>query len=69
MPLRQERFIAEYAIDLNATRAAIRAGYSPKTAGSQGQRLLKNVDIATAIAVAQTFLAERVELDQDRFSL
>jgi phage terminase small subunit len=34
---KQERFVAEYLLGLNATQAAIRAGYSPKTAYSQGQ--------------------------------
>lgn len=38
---RQEKFCVEYLIDLNATQAAIRAGYSDKTAYSMGQRLLK----------------------------
>lgn len=47
---RQMRFVDEYMIDLNATQAAIRAGYSVKTAYSQGQRLLKNVEIKTELA-------------------
>lgn len=42
---RQRAFIDEYIIDMNATQAAIRAGYSKKTARSQGQRLLTHVDI------------------------
>ena len=42
---RQQLFCDEYLKDLNATKAAIRAGYSEKTAYSQGQRLLKNVEI------------------------
>lgn len=42
---KQQRFVDEYLIDLNATQAAIRAGYSLKTAYSQGQRLLKNVEV------------------------
>lgn len=42
---KQKRFCDEYLIDLNATQAAIRAGYSAKTARSQGQRLLTNVDV------------------------
>lgn len=42
---RQERFAAEYIKDLNATQAAIRAGYSKKTAKQQGSRLLTNVDV------------------------
>jgi len=41
---KQKLFFKEYLIDSNATQAAIRAGYSKKTAYSQGQRLLKNVD-------------------------
>lgn len=45
MTEKQKRFCTEYLIDLNATQAAIRAGYSEKTAGTIGQRLLKNVDI------------------------
>ncbi len=42
---KQQRFCDEYLIDLNATQAAIRAGYSAKTAYSIGQRLLKNVEV------------------------
>lgn len=45
----QQKFVDEYIKDLNATQAAIRAGYSEKTAGSQGQRLLKKVEIKAAI--------------------
>jgi phage terminase small subunit len=47
---KHERFAIEYIKDRNATQAAIRAGYSPKTAGSQGNRLLQNAEIATRIA-------------------
>lgn len=46
---RQKRFCDEYLIDLNATQAAIRAGFSEKTAYSQGQRMLKNVEVKTYI--------------------
>lgn len=49
MTKRQERFIQEYLIDLNAKQAAIRAGYSPKTAQEQASRLLSNVKVQTAI--------------------
>ena len=42
---KQVKFITEYTKDFNATQAAIRAGYAPKTAYSQGQRLLKNAEI------------------------
>lgn len=47
---KQQRFVAEYRVDLNATRAAKRAGYSAKTAMQQGARLLSNVEIARAVA-------------------
>lgn len=50
MTPKQERFVAEYLIDLNATRAAIAAGYSKKTAHSQGPRLLEDVGVAAAVA-------------------
>ena len=42
---KQKRFAEEYLVDCNATQAAIRAGYSEKTAYSQGERLLKNVEV------------------------
>ena len=44
MNAKQKRFCDEYLIDCNATQAAIRAGYNEKTAYSQGQRMLKNVE-------------------------
>ena len=47
---RQERFAAEYSKDLNATQAAIRAGYSPRTAQQAGSRLLLNVVVSGEIA-------------------
>lgn len=55
MPLnaKQQRFIAEYLIDLNATEAAIRAGYSKKTAYSIGQENLTKPEIASAVATAK----------------
>ena len=52
MTHRQELFIQEYLNSLNATQSAIRAGYSPKTAYSIGQRLLKNVEVLHAINTA-----------------
>lgn len=58
MSPKAERFVTEYLIDLNATRAAMRAGYSAKTAGSQGERLLKNVEICAAVKAAQSKVAE-----------
>ncbi|QSX16385.1 terminase small subunit [Glaesserella parasuis] len=62
---KQQRFVEEYLIDLNATQAAIRAGYSEKTARSIGQRLLTFVDIQEAIQEAQNKRAERVNVTQD----
>lgn len=62
---KQQRFVEEYLIDLNATQAAIRAGYSEKTARSIGQRLLTNVDIQKAIEEAQNKRTERTEITQD----
>lgn len=60
---KQQRFVDEYLIDLNATQAAIRAGYSEKTARSIGQRLLTNVDIQKAIEDAQSKRAEQTQID------
>ena len=62
---KQARFVEEYLIDLNATAAAKRAGYSERTAYAQGQRLLKNVEIAAAIQKAQEARSERTRIDQD----
>jgi len=62
---KQRLFVAEYLVDLNATQAAIRAGYSKKTAKSQGQRLLTNVDVAAAIQKAFEDRIERTEIDAD----
>ena len=62
---KQERFVEEYLIDLNATQAAIRAGYSKKTSYSMGQRLLKNVEVAAAIAKAQGARSKRTGITQD----
>lgn len=57
--------MAEFMIDLNATQAAIRAGYSPKTAYSQGERLLRNVEVSVAIAKAQAEQNRRLQLTAD----
>lgn len=62
---KQTRFVQEYLLDLNATQAAIRAGYSVKTAHSQGERLLRHVEVAAAIAEAKKARAERTEVDAD----
>ena len=62
---KQRRFVDEYQIDLNATQAAVRSGYSAKTAKSQGQRLLTNVAIVAAVQTAQTEIRERTEITVD----
>jgi phage terminase small subunit len=62
---RRRRFIQEYVKDLNATKAAERAGYSPKTANQQGPRLLVNVGVAQAVDEALTKQAERAQLTAD----
>lgn len=62
---KQARFVEEYLIDLNATQAAIRAGYSEATAYSQGQRLLKNVEVEKALSEAMKKRSERTEITQD----
>lgn len=64
-PARQQRFVDEYLIDLNATQAAIRAGYTAKTAAHQASRLLVNVKVAEAVAAAQQRRAERTQIDAD----
>lgn len=63
---KQKRFVDEYLVDLNATKAAERAGYSKKTAYSIGQRLLKHVEIQKAIEKAQKNLSERTQITQER---
>lgn len=63
---KQELFVQEYLIDLNATQAAIRAGYSKKTAHSIGSENLCKPEIAEAIAHAKAARSERTEVTQDR---
>lgn len=55
---KQSRFIDEYMIDLNGTQAAIRAGYSKKTAEQQASRLLSNVKVQAEIAKRQSALSD-----------
>lgn len=59
---KQTAFVREYLVDLNATQAAIRAGYSERTANAQAGRLLVNVGIREAIENAQAKRARRVEI-------
>lgn len=66
---KQQRFVDEYLIDLNATQAAIRAGYSAKTADQQGSRMLANVKIKQAVAEKQAQRSKRTGVNQDRVVL
>jgi phage terminase small subunit len=63
---RQSRFVDEYLIDLNATQAAIRAGYSQKTAGVQAFHLLKNPKIAAQIEKRRQIVSEKAGLTFER---
>ncbi len=63
---KQQRFVEEYLVDLNATQAAIRAGYSAKTAGQIGDENLKKPEIKEAIQARRKELSEKVEITQER---
>lgn len=62
---KQQRFVDEYLVDLNATRAAIRAGYSVKSAEMLGYQLLQKTTVAAAVTQAQQKRSERTEITQD----
>ncbi len=66
---KQARFVEEYLLDLNATAAAKRAGYSERTAKQQGQRLLTNVDVQAAVTEAQKARSERTNTEADEVVL
>jgi phage terminase small subunit len=63
---RQCRFVEEYLVDLNATQAAKRAGYSARSAASRGSKLLRNPAVAAAIEKAQAKRAQRTRVSADR---
>lgn len=63
---RQEMFVREYLVDLNATQAAIRAGYSPRSAEVTGHHLLKNHKVRAAIQTAMEERSQRTEITADR---
>lgn len=63
---KQIRFVQEYLLDLNGKQAAIRAGYSAKTAEVQASRLLRNAQVAQAVAEAQAKRAKEVGVEQNR---
>jgi phage terminase small subunit len=62
---KQERFCEEYLIDLNASQAAIRAGYSPKTAGQIGEQNLKKLEIQTRITELKQGRSERTNIQAE----
>lgn len=62
---KQEAFVAEYLVDLNATQAALRAGYSAKTAFRIGAENLQKPAVAAAIAAAKAKRVERTEITAD----
>lgn len=66
MTKKQKRFVEEYLIDLNATQAAIRAGYSPATAKEIGCENLTKPNISEAIAKAMAERSRRTGVNQDR---
>lgn len=69
LTVKQRMFVEEYLIDLNATQAAIRAGYSAKTADQQGSRMLANVKVQQAIAERMAERSKRTGVNQDRVVL
>lgn len=62
---KQARFVEEYIVDLNATQAAIRAGYSEKTAEVQGHQLLKKTSVCEAVQAAKAERSKRTEITAD----
>ena len=65
----QKRFVDEYLIDLNATQAAIRAGYSAKTAEQIGYQLLKKTSVSEAVSKEMAERSRRTGINQDRVLL
>jgi phage terminase small subunit len=63
---KQQRFVEEYLIDLNATQAAIRAGYSVKSASRIGVELLQKTQVAAYLSVAQQERSKRTGITADR---
>ncbi len=62
---KQKAFAEEYLVDLNTTQAAIRAGYSSKTAYAIGHKLLKKAEIAVIIQKGKDERSKRTGVDQD----
>lgn len=66
MTNRQRRFVEEYCIDLNGTKAAIRAGYSVKSAAEQASELLRNPKVADEITATQEWHATKSGITKNR---
>lgn len=66
LTMKQKRFVEEYLVDLNATQAAIRAGYSVQTANEQGSQNLAKLSIQSAIAIKMAERSRRTGINQDR---
>lgn len=66
---KQQRFVDEYLIDLNATQAAIRAGYSVRTAQEQGSQNLSKLMVQQAISERMAERSKRTGVNQDRIVL
>lgn len=66
---KQAKFVREYLVDLNATQAAIRSGYSKRAAGVQGSVLLKNPNVASVIDRKREKSIESTELTRERILL
>lgn len=66
MTEKQKRFVEEYLIDLNATQAAIRAGYSVKRASEIGYQLLQKTTVQQAISEKMAERSKRTGINQDR---
>ncbi len=62
LAVKHERFVQEYMVDLNGTQAAIRAGYSEKTARSQASRLLTHANIQAHVTARRQELSTHLEV-------
>ena len=62
---KQHKFVEEYMVDLNATQAAIRAGYSKKTAGQIGEQNLKKLEIKSEIDLLRAEQSKKLEITKE----
>lgn len=60
------RFVEEYLIDLNGKQAAIRAGYSPRSAEVTASKMLRNAKVSCAISKAMAERSKRIGINQER---